>query len=212
MLFWKKKPEAAPQNPKNMQDKTLVNKLGKAIQIAINALKSDMFPYRWSAASSCNCGVVVTAMLNGSILDTQAVFNLAYSQAKNIGTVTDLKKKTYTWQQMAQISCSITGEPLTNVFMKFNEMGFSVKDVVHLEYMTNAAILKDSGINTKVEDYYTIKDNLILYLESWNRILTGKHETATYSKKEALEADLLIAIAEEKYEHAARIKKELVTL
>lgn len=60
------------------------------------------------------------------------------------------------------------------------------------------------------ENYYTKKENLILYLSAWIKILTQRttHETPSAQ----LEARLLNAVAEENYELAAEIRNELAVL
>ncbi len=195
-----------------MLSMTPKNKLREALQFAITALKADLFRYDWSSQSSCNCGIVIAAIIDGSSRDSSRVYHEAVKQAKDKGDLPSIESCLgYTWRELAQRSCTVTGTPLTEVFQNFEKMGFTIKDVVHLEYMTNAAILKESGINPKEKDYYKNKENLILYLEAWHRILESTISRESYSRKENLEADLLIAIATEKYEDAARIKKELFT-
>ena len=60
------------------------------------------------------------------------------------------------------------------------------------------------------KSYYTKKENLILYLSAWIKILTQR---TTHEKRSAqLEARLLNAVAEENYELAAEIRNELTVL
>jgi hypothetical protein len=63
------------------------------------------------------------------------------------------------------------------------------------------------------KEYYAEKENLILYLSAWIRILTESAEQAfenTFeSDRDRLEAELLNAVAEENYERAAEIRNQL---
>jgi protein-arginine kinase activator protein McsA len=60
------------------------------------------------------------------------------------------------------------------------------------------------------DQYYEKKENLIKYLSAWIRILKG--ETNFQNTRESLEAELLNAIAEERYERAAEIRNEIAVL
>jgi hypothetical protein len=60
------------------------------------------------------------------------------------------------------------------------------------------------------DQYYKKKENLIKYLSAWIRILKG--ETNFQNTRESLEAELLNAIAEERYERAAEIRNEIAVL
>jgi hypothetical protein len=58
--------------------------------------------------------------------------------------------------------------------------------------------------------YYEEKENLIKYLVSWVQIL--KNEYKEVGQREDLEAELLVAVAEENYEKAAAIRDSITKL
>jgi protein-arginine kinase activator protein McsA len=59
-------------------------------------------------------------------------------------------------------------------------------------------------------NYFMKKENVIKYLSAWIKILT---ETVNYSdNRNELEANLLNAVAEERYEDAAEIRNRLAIL
>lgn len=180
--------------------------LSSALKIAISALEKDIFEYNWSKAASCNCGVVVQALCG---IGKNQVDTLYGEGAEEIYWGKD--EKTHTWRQLAQKSCTVTGEPMTQVFRMLASHGFTPEDVVHLEYMKNSAILQVSGIDTKAKDFYSKKSNLILYLKAWLKILEQK-EMPTLSEKEELEANLLIATCNEDYKEAARLRDQISTM
>jgi len=62
--------------------------------------------------------------------------------------------------------------------------------------------------------YHTQKENLIKYLVSWVKILTTEIEEnlSLETEKQKLEARLLNAVAEEDYEHAARLRDQITLL
>jgi hypothetical protein len=60
------------------------------------------------------------------------------------------------------------------------------------------------------DEYYADKENLIKYLVSWVQIL--KNEYKEVGQREDLEAELLVAVAEENYEKAAAIRDSITKL
>jgi hypothetical protein len=196
------------------------NKLAAALKIAINALEKDFVYYKWKTQESCNCGVVVQAILGKTESEVKELFNEAYKEIPY--RLDDL-----TWRGVAQFSCSITGQPMTRVFKILAKNGLRPEDVVHLEYLNNPAILEIAGINTNgipgrpgglfhrekpARNYYEDKENLIKYLKAWVCILEERSHEHTLSKLGELEAKLLLAINQEDYPLAAKLRDEISVL
>lgn len=183
------------------------SKLIKALIIAVNALENDIISYDWINQNSCNCGVVVQAIKNFNPEEVKDLFNLAVSQAK-------IKREDgLTWKFVCNNSCNITDIPTTVVFKELHNLGLTRKDIVHLEFMNNSAILKESGIKTFWRPkYYKKKSNLILYLKAWIRILENNSKRDSFSNKNKLEADFLIASAFGKIEEMESIRKQLILI
>lgn len=77
-------------------------------------------------------------------------------------------------------------------------------------YMEEVPVYQDIYEEKYPSRYYAKKENVIKYLSAWIKILT---EDVTYSDdKNTLEANLLNAVAEERYEDAAEIRNRLVIL
>lgn len=176
-----------------------------ALKITINALERNIFKYDWYDPHCCNCGVVVSAMLGKEEGTSEYFRNATIDSGLGLNSL-------LTWKDVCQVSCTITGKPMTEVFEKLFEFGLQPKDIVHLEYMDNAAILKESDIDMSEFYYATKKENLILYLKAWVRILNKTAERIAYTKRQNLEADLLIATAFEKFEEARNIQLDLAIL
>lgn len=201
-LFRKKKPVAvaSTETPFTI---TIQNKLPDALCIAIRSLEDDTFPYIWNNNGQCNCGIVVQAMT----LSAGNGVNRLFRKAKEDIGISPSEGQT--WKSVCQTSCSVTGMPIKEVFIKLADFGLKPRDIVHLEYMTNPAIIKESGINTKETDFYKKVANLLLYLKAWLRIIKKEADRANYSVRQMLEADLLIATAFENFDDAAEIKRKM---
>src|SRR5271165_6450143 len=104
-------------------------KLIKALNLAINALKNDTVHYSWQHQNSCNCGIVAQAILGKNKQQINSLWANVETKLEEINI------KEYTWRNGVKHLCPITGEPLVDVFSKLFESGLSKEDIVHLEYM-----------------------------------------------------------------------------
>lgn len=227
----------------------LINSLSTAIE----ALKNDTILYNWEKSSCCNAGIVSQAILG---LDTDSYDTLRMDLFDTLSKKSSDVQKT--WKNAVRYLCPVTGEGMPKIIKKLEEAGLSRRDIVHLEYMDNPAILKMSGIKkeTKItknkvgetikiklidnpsvigrlfkpmitkevkepvyeeiivesypKDYYKDKDNLILYLSGWVKILQS--EVNSNEDTISLESQLLHAVAEENYELAAKIRNKLAVV
>lgn len=180
--------------------------LKEALSVSINALEKDIFDYNWVQPNRCNCGVIVQAILG---IDRDQVEVLFEEARQDISILKD--KSHRTWREVCQQHCSVTGMPTHQVFHILGKHGFNPEDIVHLEYMTNPAILEISEIDTLEKHYYQNKANLIKYLKAWLSILNGTN-TEGLSERAVLEAELLVATSGEHYEAAAKIRDQIVAL
>jgi len=185
-------------------------KLIRTLKTVIDALKKDVITYEWNSQSSCNCGLIAQVILNKTPKAVKEAFKILNDELRT----PDEKKnnKGLTWKDAVKRGCSVTGLSDYQIINSLKEGGLRPEDMVHLEYMENKAILKEAGIDTTIVQYFTKRDNLILYLEAWVRILESKPETHSKTdKKIDIERSLLIAVAEENYEKAAELRDLMVT-
>jgi hypothetical protein len=189
-MFWKKNPKVEPIAIVSNSISPSPRPLIESLRIAANALEKDFIHYKWIHQHSCNCGVVVQAVLGIATTKVQQLFNEA-TRATQFAY--DPKNDDFlTWRGVCQRSCSVTGEPLSNVFKVLKESGLRPEDIVHLEYLNNKAILEISGIK-KESKYFTQKTNLILYLKAWVKILEQDYDENGLTDAAVEEAKLLIA-------------------
>lgn len=200
---------------------TRKSKLIKSLKLAINALKNDTIFYDWHNQESCNCGVVAQAILGKDSDEIEQSFlkitEALEKKAKRLkGDEDDEEdgKIDSTWKNAVKHLCSITGKSNIEILNNLIESGLEKDDIVHLEYLENEAILEKSEINTEDENYFKDKENLILYLSAWVKILEEgvrykKGDILTERSLAELQTELLNAKAEENFEYAAELRDEI---
>jgi len=129
------------------------------LKLAISALRDGTIHYDWYKHESCNCGVVAQALLGKNREEVQKLFNpvLAGMQEYKKGSDSQIN---LTWKEGVGLYCPITGRSMHDIFNQLMDAGLSKADMAHLEYMSNPAILKRSGIDTskKTKENYTKKE------------------------------------------------------
>lgn len=177
----------------------LINALNKVV----DALKTDSVLYKWTQPSSCNCGLVVQALLGKNEHEIWSEFIPLQKalKGKNI--------EQCSWKNAVHHFCSVSGKPLFEIFETLEKLGLAPKDMVHLEYLENPVILKNSKIATErvffnlidtkeyPTKYWEKKENVVLYLESWVDILE-KESLEEFSGDLLEEAKRLLASVAEK--------------
>lgn len=238
-------------------------KLIKALKTSINALKNDTVLYDWHQQESCNCGIVAQAITGMNRVELETAFhgqiNTRLSKMGSGETKVDS-----TWRNAVKYLCPITGLSNVEILDKLQAAGLTKEDMVHLEYMSNPAILERGKVINKtkheirepfvkeiiqktrevghpnffkrllgykvtqtyaeeildykvvteereIKHFYKEKDNLTLYLQGWLSIIqdgSQKKGIQAYDKNE-LEAEILVAVAEENYEGAVLLRDRL---
>jgi hypothetical protein len=183
--------------------------LKKALQRAIYALKKDFVEYNWNKQNSCNCGIVAQAILVEGKKNIGSLFEKDFKNNFEKG-----EEISRTWKNLAKRTCSVTGNSVSEIISSLQEKGMSPEDIVHLEYLENPAIIKLSDINVEENKFYAKKENLILYLQSWLRILNNdlKSEDSRFflpNTQEFLAAEILQLQSEGEIEKAQEKKIEL---
>jgi len=187
-------------------------KLIDALRVAAAAVKYNKTHYNWSSTSSCNCGLVIQALTGKNVNEVDQMSSSLRAQAKRIDD------DATTWEEMSHVLCDVTGKPFSEILIGLEKLGMTTRDISHLEYMTNEAILAKAGISSAYRffhrRYYKNPQKLALYLEAWADILTEEVKAANMANvvgKLETEMQLLLAIADERYEDAEICKRKLET-
>lgn len=136
-------------------------KLIKALRAAADTIERQPRMYCWSSMDSCNCGVVAQHLLGVDV--------------DELGELRHNNDFTGTWSSVDR--CIKTGLPMSLVYQKLAENGLDPKDVVHLEHLTNEAILEEAGISKEnhlnpgrgqgYRRYFEIPENAVKYMRTW---------------------------------------------
>lgn len=138
----------------------------EALKKTIYNLENDVYEYDWSSSESCNCGVLAKTLLNG-----KSLHEAGYFRSKVIGDVGVFAKKAY---------CLTSDLPLSEVFQTLKDAGFTYKELLELEYLSNEKIAAAVGfeLTQHNEKNYAFafgkfnnKRDLIKYLKAWVEIL-----------------------------------------
>jgi hypothetical protein len=164
-------------------------KLIASLRLAIDALKNNTIHYDWVEQSSCNAGVVSQAVLGESIEGIDERRQSLFKTLKSINKERVIAKKpeiSLTWQNAIQYGCPITGKNMPQIIVDLEEAGLSKNDIVHLEFMSNPAILAASDIEKvavrqKVQVSTNEKTVQVPSPGFFNWLL-GKKETKTISE------------------------------
>lgn len=138
----------------------------EALRKTVYNLENDILPYEWSDFESCNCGVVAKTLLNGEGVQKNGYLD---SEIRN-EDLTPFCEYAY---------CITSNMSLPKVFQLLKDAGFTIKELVELENLSNPKIsnsigdkLFPHGVKDLLISYYrNEKSYLIAYLRAWIAIL-----------------------------------------
>ena len=196
---------------KNQFDEQIASKLDK-----IKSGEERISP-TWKNAIKYLCPM--TGLSNIEILNKLQTAGLSKEDIVNLEYMSNpaileksgiLTKKTEEHKEpfVKEIMTKTKEVPHPNFFKKL--MGYKTTETYSEEVIDFKIITKEVPVNY----FYKKKDNLILYLQGWLSIIldgSQKKGIQAYDKNE-LEAEILIAVAEENYEGAALLRDRLTEL
>ena len=140
------------------------------LETVADKLENSEVPYDWSDYTHCNVGLFIQLTNNMGIKEVKDHVNKQYSdyikyaeraqKSENIETVME-------WTRLTNYYCGVTGKPISGIVNTFLQAGFTQGEIGTLEHLSDQYILSKTSIDTKVDQYYTIKENLITYLRAW---------------------------------------------
>ena len=113
--------------------------------------------YRWTHQGACNCGHLA-----------QTVTRMSKAELHRIAL-----EKAGDWAEHAIDYCPDSGYPLDHVIEKILGLGLTTDDIVHLERLSDPAVVAEAKSQGRVLDYRS-RDDVVWYLECWARLLNEK--------------------------------------
>jgi hypothetical protein len=124
--------------------------------------------YKWSDFSCCNCGHLVQSVTQ---LSAREVYEAAFLRGGD-------------WGEQAREFCPSSGYPIDFVLSRLFALGLSAEDVQHLERLSDDRVLREVSLTARPAEWsdspspaalrYTRREDVVLYLEAWARLLEQK--------------------------------------
>lgn len=113
--------------------------------------------YKWSDFAHCNCGHLVQSVTQ---LSAREIYQAAFLRSGD-------------WGEQAREFCASSGYPIDFVLARLFELGLDADDVHNLERLSDDRVLRElaRADGTLVELRYTRREDVVLYLDAWARLL-----------------------------------------
>lgn len=115
-------------------------------------------PYQWGHMGACNCGNLAQELTNLSKGEIHA-----YAMQRHGD-----------WSEQILEFCPTSGYPMDLMIQKMLEAGLSLEDLKHLERLSDPDILEKMPKERRDKISKNSKDDLILYLQNWAKLLRDK--------------------------------------
>ncbi|MBC7794209.1 MAG: hypothetical protein H7Z43_10920 [Clostridia bacterium] len=113
--------------------------------------------YQWTHMGACNCGHLA-----------QTVTHLSRAKLHALAL-----EKPGDWSEQAIDFCPTSGFPMDHVIATMLELGLTTQDLVHLERLSDTAVLAHLPLERRHLDYRE-RDDVVLYLETLAAMLAGQ--------------------------------------
>lgn len=138
----------------------------EALRKTVYNLENDILHYQWDNFETCNCGVVAKTLLNDEGIGKNGYFD------------SEIRNKNLT-PFCEYAFCITSNMPLPKVFQLLKDAGFTIKELIELENLSNPKISNIIGgklypheaKDLLVSYYRDQKLYLIAYLRAWIAIL-----------------------------------------
>jgi len=165
------------------------NRLIVALRQTAARLARKETTYQWASFAHCNCGHLAQTITG---LDPADIQRRAMRREGDWGhqarSVTPRKFPDFdyadrpaldegAWEPFDVGACTVTGAPLDDVLTEMYELGLEPSDVGHLERLSDPAVRRRLGNNTRYFPHHR-RENVVAYLEAWADLLEARLEGA----------------------------------
>lgn len=142
-----------------------------AFRRTIHKLKHNA-PYQWGHMGACNCGNLAQEL-------TQLTKGEIHQYAL---------EKSGDWNDQLIDYCPTSGYPMDLMISKMIESGLTIDELKHLERLSDQKILANIPLARRHHLKKNVKEDVILYLETWASMLEhewlNKHDSELIISKE----------------------------
>jgi len=155
----------AKNNKRNIKikGKQMTSKLIKSLNLAIKSLKSGTFQYDYYKYGRCNCGVVISAILN---IPPDLIERRIDNRLDELKTSKGLES----WRGLYTQYCSVTGLSNVKIINELTKEGLTYYDIGHLEGLSHPQVIKEMGEPYYIEEK---KEEKIITYKKEPRIIFG---------------------------------------
>ena len=123
----------------------------RSIRSTARKLQEDA-PYQWGHMGSCNCGNLAQEIARISKADIHSYS--MYSEGS--------------WTDQSREYCPTSGLPMDLLISNLLDNGLELKDLEHLEKLSDPAVLKSLGFKKM---RYNLREHVVKYMEAWADLL-----------------------------------------
>lgn len=128
-----------------------------AFRRTITRLKNNA-PYEWGHMGACNCGNLA-----------QEIAKLSKAEIHQFAM-----QKYGDWNDQLIDYCPTSGYPMDLMIGKLIEAGLTIDELKHLEKLSDPKVLSHIELPKRHQLQKNIKEDVILYLETWSLILENE--------------------------------------
>ncbi|WP_297336030.1 hypothetical protein [Algoriphagus sp.] len=132
-----------------------------AIERTAKKLK-DGAAYQWGHMGACNCGNLAQEL---TYLSKAEIHRYAMERSGD-------------WNDQLLEFCPSSGYPLDLIIEKMLDYGLSLDDLRHLERLSSPEVLQAIPFERRNSLSKNSKEDVILYLQTWAKLLTNQWATA----------------------------------
>lgn len=112
-------------------------------------------PYQWGHMGACNCGNLAQELTKLSKSEIHAFAMQRHGD----------------WNDQILEFCPSSGYPIDLMIQKMLDSGLSIKDLSHLERLSDPEILATIPKSRRFNLYKNSREDVVLYLQNWAKLL-----------------------------------------
>lgn len=129
--------------------------------------------YQWGHMGACNCGFLAQEVTHLHKKEIHASAMAGHGD----------------WSEQLRDYCPTSGLPMDSIITEITEFGFSIDDLAHLEWLSDARIRARMANKNPL---YNVKRDVIEYLETWALMLEEDYLNRISLSQIELKTEILV--------------------